>query len=355
MTPSKTSRGELTYREISEQPQALAEAHQEALRRPDWARKHLADPSVQQTLFVGSGSSYYQAQTMAATCRSWLGRDATALPSSDLLLIRRQVAADDRRTVVFGVSRSGESTEVVRALESVKDLPGWTMAGVTCYADSSMAGLGDSLVSKLGQEKSTVMTKSLASMIVGMQTAIASVSGSEARLRDMEAVVAGQAERVAEGERLAKDLVSSRHFDKTVYLGLGAMFGIAQEGCLKMQEMANVWTDSFGTLEFRHGPKSIVDPHTCVIVLVSEQTRAAELKVAKEMQEYGAFVVVAVSAPGEDTAFADLVVPTGLPDAADEARAVAALPFLQYYGYFSALKRGVNPDDPRNLTQVVLI
>jgi glucosamine--fructose-6-phosphate aminotransferase (isomerizing) len=355
MATMKNNRGELTYREISEQPQALAEAYREALRRPEWARQFLGDVSVQQALFVGSGSSYYQSQTMAATYRSWLGREAAALPASDLLLIRRQVAIEDRRTVAFGVSRSGESTEVVRALESVKELPKWTTAGVTCYGNSTMAGLGDCLVSKLGQEQSTVMTKSLASMIVGVQTAIALVSDNDARLKDMEAVVAGQSTRVREGERLAEDLVSSRHFDKTVYLGLGAMFGIAQEGCLKMQEMANSWTDCFGTLEFRHGPKSIVDSHTCVIVLVSEQTREAELKVAREMQEYGAFVVVAVSAHGEDTAFADLVVPTGLPGAADEARAVAVLPFLQYYGYFSALKRGVNPDDPRNLTQVVRI
>ncbi|RKP49911.1 SIS domain-containing protein [Cohnella endophytica] len=355
MTANTQNRGELTYREIAEQPLALKEAYEEALRRKAWAETYLAEPTVSQTLFVGSGSSYYQSQTMAATYRSWLGREALALPSSDLLLIRKQVASEKLRTVVFGISRSGESTEVVKALESVKELPNWQTAGVTCYKDSSMASLGDVLVSKLGQEQSTVMTKSLASMIVGVQTAIASVSDQPSLLTDMADVVAGQADRVIEGEQLAKDLVQSRHFDRTVFLGLGAMFGIAQEGCLKLKEMANVWTESFGTLEFRHGPKSIVDPHTCVIVLVTESSRAAELKVAQEMKEYGAHVVVVVAAAGEDTAFADTVVVVGLSHVADEARSVAALPFLQYYGYFTALKRGVDPDQPRNLTQVVRI
>lgn len=355
MTQQAAARGALTLKEIGEQPAALRDAYEEALRRKDWAQAYLADPSVEQTLFIGSGSSYYQSITMAATYRSWLGRDALALPSSDLLLIRKQVAAEDKKTVVFGVSRSGESTEVVKALESVRGLPDWKLAGVTCYPESSMAALGDSLAAKLGQEKSTVMTKSLASMIVGIQTAIASVSGNEARLADMAAVVENQADRVREGEKLALELVQSRHFDKTVYLGLGAMFGIAQEGCLKLKEMSNTWTESYGTLEFRHGPKSIVDPHTCVIVLVSEQSRAAELKVAQEMKEYGAHVVVVTAKAGDDTAFADTVVLTGLPDAADEARAVATLPFLQYYGFYTAMLRGVDPDNPRNLTQVVRI
>lgn len=345
-----------TYREIAEQPQALKEAYEEALRRKAWAESYLGDNAVQQTLFLGSGSSYYQAIIMAATYRSWLKRPATALPSSDLLLIRGQTVLEHLNTVAIGVSRSGESTEVVKALESVEGLDNWRLAGVTCYADSSMAKLGDSLVSRLGAEKSTVMTKSLASMIVGMQTAIALVSDrSEERLKELEQLVQAQEARVEEGERLAEATVAARNFDRTVFLGMGAMFGIAEEGCLKLKEMSNTWTESFGTLEFRHGPKSIVDQHTCVIVLVSDQSREAELKVAREMQEYGAYVVVAASAPGEDTSFADTFVETGLVGASDEVRAAAALPFLQYYGYFTALKRGNNPDEPRNLTQVVLI
>ncbi|SDR92158.1 glucosamine--fructose-6-phosphate aminotransferase (isomerizing) [Paenibacillaceae bacterium GAS479] len=352
----KETIGAHTYREIAEQSIALKEAYEEAIRRKAWAEAYLGDSEVQQTLFLGSGSSYYQAITMAATYRSWLKRPATALPSSDLLLIREQAVLEQSRTVAIGVSRSGESTEVVKALDSVKELPGWRLAGVTCYAESSMAKLGDSLVSKLGAEKSTVMTKSLASMIVGMQTAIALVSDrADEHLQELDQLVQAQEERVREGEQLAQAAVSARNFDRTVFLGMGAMFGIAEEGCLKLKEMSNTWTESFGTLEFRHGPKSIVDQHTCVIVLVSDQSREAELKVAREMQDYGAYVIVAASATGEDTAFADSFVETGLVGGSDEARAVAALPFLQYYGYFTALKRGNNPDEPRNLSQVVII
>ncbi len=350
------NKGALTFREIAEQPQAMKAAYEEALKRKDWAEAYLKGPADRQTLFVGSGSSYYQAMTMAATYRSWLGRPAIAWPASELLFLRGQTAIDCMDTVVIGVSRSGESSEAVKALESVKPLPGWRCAGVTCYADSSMAKLGDSLISRLGAESSMVMTKSLSSMIIGIQTAIASVSDqAERRLDELISVVAGQPERISSARELAQELVSVRHFDRTVFLGMGAMFGMAQEGCMKLKEMSNAWTESFGTLEFRHGPKSIVDSHTCVVVLVSEQSRAEELKVAREMQEYGAHVVVVAAAEGADASFADTFVETGLPEVSDEARATAALPFLQYYGFYTALKRGNDPDHPRNLAKVVIL
>lgn len=350
------SKGSLTFREIAEQPQAMSAAYEEALRRKDWAEAYLADPAVRQTLFIGSGSSYYQSMTMASTCQSWLGRSASALPSSELLLLRGQAAIDRMNTVVIGVSRSGESSEVVKALETVKPLPGWKRAGVTCYAGSSMAKLADSLISGLGAERSMVMTKSLSSMIVSIQTSIAYVSNqAERRLDELAALVEGQAKRISTARELAQDLVAARHFERTVFLGMGAMYGVAQEGCMKLKEMSNAWTESFGTLEFRHGPKSIVDSHTCVVVLVSEQSRPEELKVAREMQEYGAHVVVVAASEDADVAFADTFVETGLPRISDEARVTAALPFLQYYGYFTALKRGNDPDHPRNLAKVVIL
>jgi glucosamine--fructose-6-phosphate aminotransferase (isomerizing) len=344
----------LTYKEIGEQPAAVKCAHEVALDRTDWVQKYF-HPDVEQTIFIGSGSSYYQAQTMAAAFRSWLQRDAIALPSSDLLLIRKQVAVEDRKTVVIGVSRSGESTEVILALNAVKDLKDWQLAGVTCHETSEMARISECLVSDLGKEKSTVMTKSLSSMIMQMQTAAAVASGDKKLIEELASVVEADEGVVRRADETASSIVNSNDFNKTVFLGLGGLFGLAQEGCLKLKEMSNVWTESFGTLEFRHGPKSIVDDGTCIILMVSEQSRQQELKVAQEMKEYGAYVVVITSHAGADTAFADVVFEVGLPEISDESRSILYLPLLQYYGFYTAIKKGLDPDNPRNLTQVVKI
>jgi len=350
-----TTFGQYTYPEISAQAEALQAAWDQLGKQQDWIDKYLLNPQFDEIIFIGSGSSYYQALSMASTCRSWLGKSSTAYPSSELFLFREQTAPAHRNYLVIGVSRSGESTEVILALDSVKDLSYITVAGITCYENSKMAQLAECLISPLGKETSTVMTKSFMSMTFMMQAAIAKASGQENLVREMEQVIALDAALVPKADSFVQTLLKENSFNKFIYLGMGTSYGIALEACLKIKEMSYVWTEAYGTLEFRHGPKSVVEPGTLVCVMVSEKARSYELKVAQEMQAYGAFVLLLTAKQGEDTAFADAVVEIGGETLSDDARSVLYLPTLQYLGYYTALKRNVNPDEPRNLTQVVII
>lgn len=350
-----TVSGSLTFREISEQHQAMVGAWEQLNRQRQWISDYLQHPAFEETIFIGSGSSYYQAQIMASTFRHWLGRPASAYPSSDVLLFPSHCAAPGRKLLV-GVSRSGESSEVLLAVQSVVNRPDWTVCGITCHADSSLGRSVDCLLSPLGSEQSTVMTKSFSSMTFMMQAAIAHASGSSDFVRQMETALSISAPVVTRSDALAKQIVESNGlFRNYIYLGMGPLFGAAQEACLKIKEMSNVWTESYGTLEFRHGPKSIVEKGSLVVLLLSEQARSYELKVAEEMQAYGASILIIAAKAGDDTQFADYVFETGGADLGDDARTSLYLPLLQYVGCYTALKKNVNPDEPRNLTQVVKI
>lgn len=346
--------GQVTLPEIGEQAEALAAAWEQLGRQREWVDRYFANGRYDEVVFIGSGSSYYQAQSMATTFRAWLGRSAVALPSSDIFLLREQSVARGRKTLLVGVSRSGESSEVVLALDSVKDVEGWSTCGITCYSDSRLGRMTECLVSPRGGERSTVMTKSFSSMTFLMQAAIAQAAGGR-YAAELEEVLRLDAKVVQRARGFAEQLANAQDFGKFVYLGMGACFGLAQEACLKLKEMSYAWTESFGTLEFRHGPKSIVEPGTLVCLLVSERTRAYELKVAEEMKEYGAYVVLVTASAGDDTAFADATFEIGGVGLSDEARAALYLPVLQYLGFYTALARGADPDEPRNLTQVVTI
>ena len=347
--------GEHTLPEIAGQPEAMRAAADELARRPDFPGKYLLKPGTDEVVFIGSGSSYYQAQTMAHAYRAWTGKAAVALPSSELFLFRDCVSSPGRRYVAVGVSRSGESSEAVLALEAVRSLPNWTICGITCYGNSTMARMAECLVSPLGKEKSTVMTKSFSSMTYMMLLSIAAAAGRD-DLGKQLAGVPGQAETAVKRAAAEIPAFLEKHaFNKYIYLGMGPFVGIANEACLKIKEMANVWTESFGTLEFRHGPKSIVDNGTLVCLLLSERAREHEIKVAREMKEYGATVLIIAAAAGEDTAFADAVLEVGMAGADDAARSVLHLAPVQYLGCHAALGKGLDPDSPRNLTQVVKI
>ncbi|WP_010272873.1 SIS domain-containing protein [Paenibacillus senegalensis] len=345
--------GKLTYPEISSQHEAIQKAWEQLQSQQDWVQQYVGNASYDEVVFIGSGSSYYQAQAMAATYRKWIGRVATAHPSSDIFLIRDTAVARDRKILLVGVSRSGESSEVILALESVKDLDNWDVCGITCYEDSKLAQISDCLVSPLGKEKSTVMTRSLSSMTYMMQAAIAMASGQSKLVEEMEEVARLNEAVVKKADTFVQDFLKDRSFSNHIYLGIGAYYGLSQEACLKLKEMSYVWTESFGTLEFRHGPKSIVDKNSFICFFVSEQARSYELKVAREMQEYGATVLLMVAKAGEDTAFADAVFELGGEQLSDEARSVLYLPLVQYFGYYTAIHLSIDPDSPRNLTQVV--
>ncbi|WP_347272246.1 SIS domain-containing protein [Paenibacillus sp. N3/727] len=347
-------KGKLTYPEIGQQAEAMAAAWEQLARQQDWVEKYIGNPAYEEVIFIGSGSSYYQAQTMAATFRYWIARPASAFPSSEIFLFRDQSSAKQGKKLLVGVSRSGESTEVILAIGSVKGLENWDTCGITCYEDSGMAKQTECLVSPFGKEKSTVMTKSFVSMTFMMQAAIAAAAGG-GYSNEIRTVMDQAGTKIAEADAFAKGLIENNDFIKTIYLGMGSYFGIAQEACLKLKEMSYTWTESYGTLEFRHGPKSIIEQGSLVVLLLSETARSYELKVAEEMKVYGAYVLVITACAGDDTAFADAVFEIGATDVSDEARAVMYLPLLQYIGFWTAVNKDVDPDEPRNLTQVVKI
>ncbi|MET3846808.1 SIS domain-containing protein [Paenibacillus sp. OAE614] len=350
------TQGVLTYPEIGGQSDALAAAWKQLETQQEWISQFIGNSSFDEVIFIGSGTSYYLAQTAASTFRKWTGRSGAAYPSSEIFLFREQAVPPGKRVLLVGISRSGESTEVILALESVKDLPDWTICSITCDEESTMAKLAPYLLSPLGKEKSTVMTKSFSSMTFMLQSAMARAAGKTEQLKELQEAVELSAGVVAKADEAAKELISGHpELNKFIYLGMGSYYGLAQEACLKIKEMSCVWTESFGTMEFRHGPKSVVEPGTMVCLLLSETARDYEIKVAQEMKEYGAHVVIITADKGGDTGFADLVFETGGRVLSDEARAVLYMPLVQYIGYYTALREGRNPDSPRNLTQVVKI
>jgi len=151
------------------------------------------------------------------------------------------------------------------------------------------------------------------------------------------------------------EFVSSHRFDDYVCLGQGPFYGLACECALKTTEMSVSYAQVFHTLEFRHGPKSIVSPETLLIFLLSESGYQAECEVLEEMKALGATTLVITNrADQRARAAADLLVELGL-DVPELAR-LACYPFaVQLLGLYTGLQKGGDPDQPRNLSRVVVL
>jgi glucosamine--fructose-6-phosphate aminotransferase (isomerizing) len=337
--------GQHTHSEILTQTRAWSQALDRVRAQKDVLRSLSAGP-FEQVLFTGCGSTYYLSLAAAALFQELTGRPARAVPGGELLY-NPQTVLTGGRTLLVAVSRSGATSETVRAAEGFRQAGRGPVLVITNYGDQPLAGLGDlSIVIDQGREESVAQTRSFASMYVAATAFCALAAGRADLLEAMSGLPALGDRLIAEYEPAASRLGADPELDRFYFLGSGARYGLACEVNLKMKEMTLTHSEPFHFLEFRHGPMSMVGPSAAVIGLLSEANRAAEARVLAEMKALGGTVFRLAETEAEVT-FA-----SGLPEA---VRNVLYLPVLQLMAYHRSLSKGLNPDRPTNLSPVVFL
>jgi glucosamine--fructose-6-phosphate aminotransferase (isomerizing) len=204
-------------------------------------------------------------------------------------------------------------------------------------------------------EQSTVMTRSFSSMLLTLQALAATLAGNAGFLDCQRKMPAAAAASFRSLPPKILEFVTTHRFADYVCLGQGYFYGLACESALKVTEMSVSYAQSFHTLEFRHGPKSIVSPETLLIFLLSETGAQAECEVLEEMKSLGGTtLVIANKANARIRAVADLLVEFSL-DVPELPRLAAYMFPVQLLGLYTGLSKGLNPDSPRNLSCVVIL
>ena len=305
-------------------------------------------------LFAGCGSSYYVALCAAATMTACGRVRARAVPASEILLNPQLVLPTSGGYVPVLISRSGQTSEVLQAAELFKahSLP---LLAISCAENQTLENLATLTITlPAADEKSTVMTRSFTSMLLALQN-LSAVIGDHSDSRDSE-----KAPEVA--KRLLQtlparmhDFVARHNFADYVCLGQGPFYGLACEYALKVTEMSLSYAQAFHTLEFRHGPKSIVGPETLIVFLLSENGFAAECDVLEEIKALGATTMVITNGANDRVrAAADLLIELSA-EGPELARLAPSLIPGQLLGLYTGLKKGLNPDSPRNLSRAVIL
>jgi len=301
--------------------------------------------AARETLVLGAGSSYYLGiAARGAFVRR--GVAARAAPASEILLHPELYPLAEGGTAI-AVSRSGTTTETLRAVARLK-AGGALAVGITTAPDTPIRTACDHTVAIPGAaEASTVQTRSFSAQLVATLALAATQAGDEAALtalRRLPTLAPGWIERL---EPVVAPLASLPH--RIYVLGTGDLWGIAMEGALKLKETSLTEAEAFQTLEFRHGPQSMVDADTLVIGLVGEDRGGAETAVLREMVALGGRVLMVCEDPGRAGRVPHaqvLAIGSGLPL---EARLPLYLPPLQLIAHQRGLDKGLDPDHPRNL------
>lgn len=338
----------------------LAQAHTlpETLARLErWAWPPFLAERDRVPVFVGCGSSHYLALYAASLARRLSGRPAVAVTGSEAWLAPEAWLEPWHRPFLVAISRSGATTEVLRAVEVARGL------GIPALALTTQAGAPLSVRCDAGleldhvRERSVVMTQSFANLLLALQyMAVHAAASPAARAfaAGLPAVVRAVRELLSRLDGAARQVVG-RGWRRYVFLGTGPMYAIAREARLKVQEMSQIEAHAYVTLEFRHGPVSVVDAETCVTIATTPATAPHDAELARELAGLGARVVLAgpvsrEAPPGAPDGVDVIELPGGFDDA---HYAGLILPLLQLMAYEQTVLLHKNPDAPRHLTHVV--
>lgn len=338
-----------THTEIFTQTEAWANAL-EVVEANRSGLEALFQKDFAQILFIGCGSTHYLAIAAADLSQEITARFSRALPAGELWMNPGFATLNGNlrhKTLLVAISRSGSTTETVRAVEAFKAMQGGSVLTLTNYPNQPLVEMADvALVIEKGQEQSVAQTRSFASLYVAA-TALALIGGKRQDQLNILRSLPELGERLLkEYEPLARQWGENLALDRFYFLGSGIRYGLACEANLKMKEMTLTHTEPFHFLEFRHGPKSMVTETTAVIGLLSDSNRKHEQQVLDEMSALGAKVL---SLAERD---ASVNFQSELPEA---LRGVLYLPVLQTMAYYRSLAKGLNPDQPLNLSAVVML
>ena len=350
------AQGKDTLREIAEQFDTWSGLIEDTELLEQDVQSNFAVREYDDVLFVGAGSSYHLATAAAAAFRRITGEMAHAWPASELLFFHEYLLKEERKYLVVFFSRSGRTTETLEAFSVLRQRYRMASVGITCDPASPLSSTVDlPFPVKNCVEQSLIMTKSFTSMLLLSYLFAAAYGDKFTYMNYLEHLPQEGRMAFEMNRRVVDDLLKTRDPDRATFLGGGPFLGLAREGALKLDEMALYRTPAMTPLEMRHGPKASVGAGDLIVLLMSNTMRAHEMALLDELRGQGASAFVLADKREKDFDYlAEAVVLTGR-GMSEDIRGILYMPFLQYLGCQAALKRGLDPDEPANLTRIVTL
>ena len=335
-------------KEIEEQPRAI----RLALLQDDKALVKMAMTirRARQVVFVACGTSRHAA-LIGRYAFSKIGHIfSDVIMGSEFAYFSDSI---DKGTVVIAISQSGETADVLSGVREAK-ASGATIFSLVNVVGSSLARLSDqTLYLNCGPEIAVAATKSFtAQLCLLYQLAFAlddRLQEVKSELKDLSAVVHSDLEKYSESiPALAYKLRDKTDF---YYLARGVNFAVADEGALKLKEIAYVHAEGMPAGELKHGTLALITDGTPVIAICPlDYTYADSMASLMEAKARGAYVVGVSNA--QSMIFDDSIKISYCEEILYPL--LTTIP-LQLLAYYSAIARGFNPDQPRNLAKSVTV
>ena len=345
-----------TYKEIMSQVEAWEKIYNIIISEKYIL--NIAFDNYDEIIFFGCGSSYNLSQSASFFTKSFLkGQCCFALPSSELLTNTGIYINEDKKYLIIGFSRSGETSESINVVKLLKNRQNITSFTFSCKEGNTISRFSDYHFTCGGiNEKSVVMTVSFSGMLFAYCSILAKFLNKIEVLAEFKYLIDYLNKNISDLYRDIEEYLKNNNFSSYFILGNGFNYGLAVEADLKMKEMAQIPSYSYNLYEFNHGPKSLITKETLCLVLTLNKNFIMSEGIIKKILDLESNVVVIGSkdiCKGDNQNINYLLPVSNFK--LDIVKSFINIPVFQIFAYIKTISKNLNPDKPKNLEYTTMI
>lgn len=355
-------------KEIHEQPSSIAQAL--AGRTSESEGKLYLDDlgltsdylkSVNRIIILACGTSYYA----GLVAKYYIEKLAKIPVDVDLASeFRYREPFVDDKTLVIGISQSGETADTLAAIKLVKELGAKTIGVLNVMGSAISRETTGNMYIHCGPEIGVASTKAFTSTIVCMYLLSLyfgqlmetikpeTIRNNIIELKALPNII----EKIFDIEDKIKAIANKlANYNHCLFLGRNYNFPIALEGALKLKELSYIHAEGYAAGEMKHGPIALIDKDMPVISIATES--ATYEKIISNMQVVKARDAIVIALATVDDTFlkdeVDHII--YLPRVKEELSPIVNVVPLQLLAYYVSLRKGCDVDQPRNLAKSVTV
>lgn len=347
-------KGEYTFNEIIEQPVVWKKVIERLKTQKEEFSNWFKEENFEEIILIGCGASYNLALSAAWVMELLLKIKTRSIPGSEILFNSGLYLNKTKKTLIISISRSGETTENIWAIESLKKTSeNIKILSICAYPQTSLNNIVDkSIIIEEAQEKSIVMTKAFTSFLLTLLLLTSFFSNDLNFQEELEKIP-----NLLNMKKYQKEIqqISSEKYHHFAFLGNGPFYGIACESMLLLREMVLIFSESFPALEYRHGPLCIVGPQSLITFFVSDTLKDLESSLTKDILNLKGQALIICEEANKLLKNCCTYIFELYSGISEKSRGLLMIPLIQLMAFHTALNRGYNPDKPKNLNMVVTL
>lgn len=363
-TAEKGGYAHFMLKEIYDQPQAIEDTLRTA--QSDFSRILGLDTDgirkLQNIHIIACGTAYHAGLVGKYYIEQFAGIPVSVDLASEY---KYRTVPHMPQTLAIAISQSGETADTIGAVRKAQFLGFRTLAVCNVLGATLTRVCDSTFYTHCGPEISVASTKAFTSQItslyalaifLGKANGNISQNAFEKLYKELLKLSKSMSDAV-------KDEYNVRHLtrkiykaDRFIFLGRNVHFPIALEGALKLKEVSYRSAEGFAAGEIKHGPISVIDKGTPVVVVMPKDSLFDKmLSACQECRARGAFVIAITTQDGEADALKVADKAILVPKASEYLQPVISIVPLQFLAYWVAKRLGCDIDQPRNLAKSVTV